>query len=76
MKKIILSLITLLLTSSYLFAQNDLANIFKAGLVDMNTLGNDYLKPAGTSFAAGLGSNWYNTAKVHKTWGFDLTVGA
>ncbi len=76
MKKIILSLLTLMLTGGYLSAEGDISSIFKAGLVDMNTLGNGYLKPAGNSFSAGLGSNWYNSAKVHKTWGFDLTVGA
>lgn len=56
-------------------AQNDISSIFKAGVADLNTVANGYLKPAGNSFAAGLGSNWYNTAAVHKTWGFDLTVG-
>jgi hypothetical protein len=56
-------------------AQDEITNIFKAGLTDLNTVANGYLKPAGNSLAAGLGSNWYNTAAVHKTWGFDLTIG-
>ena len=33
------------------------------------------MKPAGNSFATGLGTNWYNTADVHKPFGFDLTIG-
>jgi hypothetical protein len=79
MKKIILSVITILLTGSYFSsvkAQGDISNIFKAGVVDLNTVAKGYLTPAGNSFAAGLGSDWYNTAAVHKTWGFDLTIGA
>jgi len=79
MKKIILPLMTLLLSGSFisgLNAQNDISNIFKAGVADLNTVAEGYLKPAGNSFSSGLGSNWYNTAAVHKVWGFDLTIGA
>ena len=78
MKKIVLSVVTILLAggfSSYVNAQKDISNIFKAGFVDLNTLAGGYLKPAGNSFSSGLGSNWYNTAEVHKPWGFDLTLG-
>lgn len=79
MKKNVLSLMTILILGSYasfVNAQNDISNLFKAGVVDLNTLAKGYLKPAGNSFSAGLGSNWYNTAEVHKIWGFDLTLGA
>jgi len=78
MKKTILSVITILLTGScfsMLDAQNDISNLFKAGVVDLNKVAEGYLKPAGNSFSAGLGTNWYNTAAVHKAWGFDLTFG-
>ena len=78
MKKMFLSVITVLLAGSFfsiLTAQEDISNIFKAGVVDMNKVAEGYLNPAGKSFAVGLGSNWYNTAAVHKTWGFDLTFG-
>jgi len=78
MKKTILSVITILLTGScfsMLDAQNDISNLFKAGVVDLNKVAEGYLKPAGNSFSAGLGTNWYNTAAVHKAWGFDVTFG-
>ena len=78
MKKTILSVITILLTGScfsILNAQDDISNIFKAGVADLNKVADGYLKPAGNSFSAGLGTNWYNTAAVHKTWGFDFTIG-
>jgi hypothetical protein len=78
MKKNSLLVITLLIYGvlfSVVNAQNDILNIFKAGVMDLNTVANGYLKPAGNSFSAGLGSDWYNTAAVHKPFGFDLTLG-
>ncbi|MDD4971827.1 MAG: hypothetical protein PHT07_20565 [Paludibacter sp.] len=79
MRKIVVSVVAVLLIGSYscfVNAQGDISNIFKAGLVDLNKVAEGYLKPAGSSFSAGLGTNWYNTAAVHKAWGFDLTIGA
>jgi len=77
MKKTIFAALALLICgyTTSLKAQDEITNIFKSGLTDLNTVANGYLKPAGNSLAAGLGSNWYNTAAVHKTWGFDLTIG-
>ncbi|MDP4269484.1 MAG: hypothetical protein Q8909_05100 [Bacteroidota bacterium] len=72
-------LFLLLLFPSLLFfslrvnAQDDITNIFKAG-GDVSKLLDGYMAPAGTAFATGLGSNWYNTAATHKTLGFDLTA--
>lgn len=57
-------------------AQESVANIFKSGLTDLNTVANGYLKPFGNGFSTGLGSNWYNTAEVHSVLGFDFTIGA
>lgn len=78
MKKAIVSFVAVLLAGTYFSivnAQNDISNIFKAGVADLNTVAEGYLKPAGNSFSAGLGTDWYNTAAVHKPWGFDLTFG-
>jgi len=79
MKKLLISVLAVFLSIGYLTtvqAQNDISNIFKAGIVDLNTVAEGYLRPAGNSFSAGLGSDWYNTAAVHKAWGFDLTISA
>lgn len=77
MKKQFYSAISILLLSiSGITAQSDITSIFKAGAADLNTVANGYLKPAGTAFATGLGSNWYNTADVHSVLGFDITMGA
>ena len=78
MKRIILTVVTILTLGSCFTnvkAQDDISNLFRSGVIDLNTVANGYLKPAGNSFAAGLGSDWYNTAAVHKTFGFDLTFG-
>ncbi len=79
MRKAIYSAVIALIFCSSVFtvnAQSDISEIFKAGDADLNTVANGYLKPAGNSFSAGLGTNWYNTAEVHKPFGFDLTFGA
>jgi len=78
MKKLLISFLAVFLSVGYLTtiqAQNDISNIFKAGVVDLNKVAEGYLKPAGNSFSSGLGAGWYNTAAVHKPWGFDLTIG-
>jgi len=77
MKKIVYAAIILSIGgfSSSLKAQEDISNIFQSGVVDLNKVANGYLTPAGNSFAAGMGSNWYNTAATHKVFGFDLRVG-
>lgn len=70
----ILSALALLVSSFSVSAQEDISSIFKAGN-SIGTLAEGYLKPVGVGFAAGLGSNWYNTAATHKVLGFDLTLG-
>ncbi|MDD2797866.1 MAG: hypothetical protein PHV20_04660 [Bacteroidales bacterium] len=65
----------MLLASFTASAQEDISQIFKAGINDVGYLAQEYMKPAGAGFAAGLGANWYNTAATHSVLGFDLTFG-
>lgn len=66
------------ITCFFLFAytfsqgQDDIDQLFESSLDDANTLMKAYTNPFMTGFGAGLGSGWYNTAKAHKTLGFDL----
>jgi hypothetical protein len=78
MRKRLLLLVVLLICSTWspLKAQDDITNIFKSGIADLNTVAKGYLTPAGNAFAAGMGSNWYNTAETHKVLGFDIKIGA
>ncbi|UII32987.1 hypothetical protein LVD17_03985 [Fulvivirga ulvae] len=55
-------------------AQDDLDKLLEAGLSDANLLIEGYVEPFMKGFGTSLGSGWYNTAKAHKSGGFDLTV--
>lgn len=56
------------------FAQNesDLSNFLQAEGKDASKLIEGYIKPAITSVSYGMTGGWYNTAKPHKTLGFDF----
>ncbi|MEM6831163.1 MAG: DUF6588 family protein [Bacteroidota bacterium] len=70
-----LLLLTLLFAASIkVNAQDNIEQIFRAGVGDANTYLKNYAEEAILSFNSGLGSGWYNTAKPHKTLGFDLTA--
>ena len=56
------------------YAQLDqLGKLMADGKGDAAKLLQAYLKPFGNSLGANLSTGWYNTAKVHKLLGFDLT---
>lgn len=79
MKKFILHAIlimTLSILSSPVLSQKDVVVLLEGSLKDANTLAKHYLEPLGKSFGTGLNNGWYNTAKPHKLFGFDLTVTA
>lgn len=46
------------------------------GRQDANTLLQAYFEPIGSGFGTDLNTGWFNTAKAHSTFGFDLTVSA
>jgi len=77
MKKIFLPALFFLICSAWtsLKAQDQISTIFKSGVADLNTVANGYLIPGGNAFAAGMGTNWYNTADTHSVLGFDLRIG-
>ncbi|MBL6447234.1 hypothetical protein JMN32_13005 [Fulvivirga sp. 29W222] len=57
-------------------AQNDLDQLLEAGIEDATILIEGYVDPFMVGFGTGLSNGWYNTAKAHKSLGFDLTVTA
>ena len=67
----------ILLSCSITYGQGDIDQLLESSLEDANKLMEAYTNPFMTGFGTGLGSGWYNTAKAHKTLGFDLgfTVG-
>lgn len=70
---ILLSLSCLSQTS---YAQDNIDEILKGSLKDAGYLLNGYISPVMNGIGNGLNQGWYNTAKVHKTLGFDLTLSA
>ncbi len=64
-------------TGCMLHAQETDFDIFlRAGAEDGSKLIKAYLEPVVLGFSYGMANSWYNTAKTHKTLGFDLTVSA
>jgi hypothetical protein len=59
--------------SSYVKAQ-DFGPLIKGSSDDANYLVKGYISPLFNVVGNGLNQGWYNTAKAHKTLGFDLTI--
>lgn len=57
-------------------AQNDIDVYLEAGLEDAKILTESYVSPVMKGFGYGINNGWYNTAKAHKSLGFDLTFTA
>lgn len=57
-------------------AQDDIDIYLEAGLDDAKILTESYISPIMKGFGYGINNGWYNTAKAHKTLGFDLTFSA
>ncbi|MGK0449013.1 MAG: hypothetical protein ACJA2M_002815 [Polaribacter sp.] len=75
MKKCILILMGVFALSFNAEAQDDFAGILLADGDDVNKLLDGYFAPAMEGFIYGMNNGWAHTAKVHKKFGFDLTIG-
>lgn len=56
--------------------EDDIAEFMAAGAKDASKLLSAYMEPAVKSVSFGMTGGWYNTAKAHKTLGFDLSISA
>lgn len=74
MKKIGIYL-TFIAIGNLSFAQLPFDKIIEAGAADAETYLQGYMEPAFVGFGLGFNSGWYNTAKPHKLFGFDITAG-
>jgi hypothetical protein len=75
MKKFVLIFISVFALSFNAKAQDGMEAILLADPADANKLLDAYINPAMTGLIYGMNSGWYHTAKVHKTLGFDITIG-
>lgn len=79
MKKFLrVSLLVLSLStfSLVLYAQEDVVKMLSGNLNDAKLLSKAYIEPFGKSFGTSLNNGWFNSAKPHKLFGFDLTFTA
>jgi hypothetical protein len=73
-KRVLVSLFTILSFSWATAQDGELGDLLKGSLKDANTLMEGYIGPVMRGVGSGLNQGWYNTAKAHKTLGFDLTI--
>ena len=76
MRKLLLAFVCVFAFSFHAKAQTD--DGIEAILLaadDAEKLIGAYIDPAMTGLIYGMNSGWYHTAKVHKTFGFDLSIG-
>ncbi|MCB8995652.1 MAG: hypothetical protein H6538_08590 [Bacteroidales bacterium] len=59
---------------STVFSQLSDVSFLKGGPADAQALFQEYLTPYANIFGADLNAGWYNSGKVHKLGGFDLTL--
>jgi hypothetical protein len=58
------------------YSQVDVIEVLKAGKKDANVLAKAYLNPYANALGDGLNNGWYNSARTHKLFGFDLSISA
>lgn len=64
----------LLIISSVSFSQFDNVDFLRSAPADGVKLLQAYISPYANAFGAGLNGGWYNTARPHKFFGFDITT--
>lgn len=67
-------LLSLTLVTRLAVSQLSVDQLLQGSVNDAKLLTEGYLKPFAVAWGAGLNQGWYNTAKVHKFPGFDLTI--
>ena len=75
MKKIILVFISAFSFTITTNAQSGIEAMLLADNTDRSKLLEAYFDPGMKSLIYGINSGWFHTAKVHKTLGFDITIG-
>ncbi len=69
----IIIFVLLVINSFQVKSQTEIVEFIQGGIGDGEKLIQAYLEPLGNGMGANLNGGWYNTAKVHRTLGFDVT---
>jgi len=56
-----------------MYAQQAVTDFLQGGVNDARLLAGAYLKPLGHGIGSSLNSGWFNTGRVHRTLGFNVT---
>lgn len=73
----VLGMVFLMFVTSSIYAQFDqLGSVLSTGVDDAGKILGAYITPYANGMGASLSGGWYNTAKVHKLGGFDVTITA
>ena len=75
MKKLILGISLSFSSIFYINAQDGFENILLANVNDSQKLLEAYFAPGMEGFINSMNNGWAHTAKVHKTFGFDISFG-
>lgn len=75
MRKLLLVLVGVFALNFQVKAQNDGIESILLASGDAEKLVSAYINPAMTGLIYGMNNGWYHTAKVHKVFGFDLSIG-
>lgn len=70
---LVLTCLTFILTEGNA-QDSDFDSFLRGGAEDASKLIESYLEPIVVGFSYGMSNSWYNTAKPHKSFGFDLTI--
>ncbi len=61
-------------SASFIVKGQDFGQIVAASLPDANKYATEYMRPFGEGEIYNQSRGWFNTAKVHKRFGFDITI--
>ncbi|HSV87259.1 MAG TPA: DUF6588 family protein [Bacteroidales bacterium] len=54
--------------------QQSVVNFLQGGISDAEKIAEGYMKPLGYGLGSALNAGWFNTARVHNTLGFNVTI--
>jgi hypothetical protein len=70
-------IVVFIMTAGPSFGQlEDIGVLLTGGVDDAEQMMTEYLRPFANALGANINGGWYNTAKVHKLGGFDITFTA
>jgi hypothetical protein len=72
-KLLLTSFLMLLIGASNSFAQKNVAEFLQGNVADAKTLSTAYMEPFGKMFGNSLNGGWYQAARPHKKFGFNVS---